>query len=748
MDEISSFDMKSIAMRYELEHKRRGFSLLAELSDTLMNDEDYGSVFVSVSRKLNAVLSMQRTAVLIPNGDGDYKSCVLHGYPPHEERAISSRLITVDDELLDPSNPVLVTGADSPSRLARMREALALPYFISCPVILQNDISAILITGRVIEQPPFLTRLGVFDVETVKTVSSYMAALLAGRRMLEAEERTKIMLNSNPLCCSFWDKDLNIIDCNEQVVRLFGLSERREFIEKFYELSPEYQPDGTPTVQKRIEVISKALETGFNKFEWMHTDLKGEPIPTEVTLVRVSTSNGFIVVGYTRDIRGQKAMLAEIKETEDELRAARDLAEENARAKSEFLANMSHEIRTPMNAILGMTYILADTAMTEKQREYVEKASHSARLLLRIINDILDFSKIDAGQMTVECIGFSLRNLIKHVRDMVIQQIEMKSLSLGIDVADDVPDSLMGDQLRMEQVLLNVISNAVKFTDSGGIDIRVSLKSSDGETAHVIFEVSDTGIGMNGDQIAKLFSPFTQADASTTRKFGGTGLGLAISKNLLKLMGGDIRCDSSPGLGSKFTFTAAFKLPEEAVLSGSERSFAGCPEDESGSRALGIYGGLSSKTGASDLSKLRGMRVLLAEDNDINQLIATELLSRVYVDVTAVDNGLEAIDALERGEFDVVLMDIQMPDMDGLAAASRIRANPKYRDLPIIAMTAHAMAGDREISLESGMNDHVTKPIDPGLLYETLLRWDRRESRRARETEDRIDLEAFSDVNR
>jgi CheY-like chemotaxis protein len=263
-----------------------------------------------------------------------------------------------------------------------------------------------------------------------------------------------------------------------------------------------------------------------------------------------------------------------------------------------------------------------------------------------------------------------------------------------------------------------------------------------------MFEVSDTGIGMNDDQIAKLFSPFTQADASTTRKFGGTGLGLAISKNLLKLMGGDIWCESSPGSGSKFTFAAVFKLPEESIQSDSERSFAGYQGEVSKSWESGVDGKLPAGMGAGNFSRLRGMRVLVAEDNDINQLIATELLSKVDVDVTTVDNGLEVLDALEREEFDLILMDIQMPEMDGLAAASRIRTNPKYKDLPRIAMTAHAMAGDREISLESGMNDHVTKPINPDLLYEVLMKWDRRDSRRVEGTTGKIDLGAFFDVNR
>ncbi|MDR1885767.1 MAG: response regulator [Synergistaceae bacterium] len=714
---ILSLDTKSIAIRHELEQKRRGFALLAELAVTLGRGSDYDSVFVSVSRRLNAALNMQRTVVLLPDGDGMFKPSVMQGYPADEERTIGARRIKLADELCDPARPVLITGEDPEDRLRDLREALALPYLISSPVFLQNDIAAILITGRLAEQPPFLTRLGRLDVETVQTLSSYLAAVLAGQRMVEAEERTRIMLDATPMCCSFWNRDFRVIDCNEEVVRMFGLSHKHEFLDRFFDLCPEFQPDGNRSAAAHERVMAIAFETGYSRFEWQHQNLMGEPIPTEVTLVRVKRWDGYIVLGYTRDLREYKAMLAEVRKTETELRAARDLAERNARAKSEFLANMSHEIRTPMNAILGMTHILSGTELTSKQRDYVDKAAHSANLLLRIINDILDFSKIDAGRMVMESVEFSMRSLTCRVCDMVMGQAESKSLSLESYVAPDVPDSLIGDPLRLEQVLLNIVNNAVKFTSEGGVNVRVSV-APDG--ANLLFEVIDTGIGMSEEQISRLFSPFTQADTSTTRKYGGTGLGLAISKSLVELMGGHIWCESSPGAGSKFFFTANLTLPEEKKPSRAYGDSEASPEPEPSP---------GPSCTSTDLEQLRGMRVLLAEDNDINQMIASELLTRVGVDVTTADNGLEALDALTEASFDVVLMDIQMPEMDGLTATARIRADPAYSGLPIIAMTAHAMEGDREISIGGGMNDHLTKPIDPGLLYAALMKWDPRRAR-------------------
>ena len=548
--------------------------------------------------------------------------------------------------------------------------------------------------------------------------------------MRKAEERTQIMLDATPLCCNFWDENFNNVDCNQEAVRLFDLSSKQEYLDRFFELSPEYQPDGHPSAEMAKEYIEIAFSEGAAKFEWMHQKLNGEPIPAEITLVRVRRGDGYIVAGYTRDLRELKAMLAEMRKTEDELRLARDFAEKSARAKSEFLANMSHEIRTPMNAILGMTHFLRETQLDERQRTFVENADHSANLLLRIINDILDFSKIEAGRLEMEHIDFSLYGLLGNVHDIVATQVAAKSLKLVIEIDPAVPEFLQGDPLRLEQVLINLLNNAIKFTQAGVVAIHVSCVygqcGGPFGSAELLFEVKDTGIGMTAAQVANLFTPFTQADTSTTRKYGGTGLGLAISRSLVGLMGGTIWCESHPGEGSKFSFTGIFPLAKAVPAEGREEA----AEDSATSGTWGrpdSAGG--SPAGPADYSSLRGLRVLLAEDNEINQMIAVELLTAKGIIVDAVGTGKEALEALERNEYDLILMDIQMPEMDGLTATEHLRADPRYRSLPVIAMTAHAMAGDREISIRSGMNDHITKPIDPQALYATLARWDRRGKR-------------------
>ncbi len=526
--------------------------------------------------------------------------------------------------------------------------------------------------------------------------------------MQEANERTQIMLDATPLCANFWDAQYNNIDCNQEAANLFDLSSKQEYLERFGELSPEYQPDGRLSSEKALEKIKLAFETGYQKFEWMHRKLNGEPIPAEITLVRVKWRNGYIVVGYTWDLRELKAMLAEMKETEEELRKARDIAQESTQAKSNFLANMSHEIRTPMNAILGTTYLMLQTETTPAQRDYLKKTEQSAQLLLRIINDILDFSKIEAGKLEIENIQFSLYMVVSDIFDIVAEQANEKKLAIIKDIGTSIPNLLMGDPLRLKQVLLNLINNAIKFTNKGNITISVSERHREPDAVTLLFSVRDTGIGMGQEQLKHLFTPFTQADASTTRKYGGSGLGLAICKSLVDLMGGVIWCESRLDVGTTFYFTAVFKIVEmiEAHTLLNEAEAASAPA-------------LPENAG----DDLKGLRVLLAEDNTINQMIALELMKMKGIIADVAGNGREALALLQKSDYDIILMDIQMPEMDGISATREIRKNPDYNRLPIVAMTAHAMSGDREISLTAGMNDHITKPIVPEVLYATLRKW-------------------------
>ena len=390
--------------------------------------------------------------------------------------------------------------------------------------------------------------------------------------------------------------------------------------------------------------------------------------------------------------RQQKKMITVLDASERKIKEA-------ARIQEQFMANMSHEIRTPMNAILGFTNLLYKTDLDENQQQYVQNIQSSGENLLSIVNDILDLSKIEAGMMRIESVPFSLRGLMHSVETMFNEKVRQKQLSLRVEIDKSIPDMLCGDAVRLTQILVNLLGNAIKFTVKGGIEINIKSLKQDANNLRLLFNVRDTGIGIAAEKQKAIFERFQQAEAETTRRYGGTGLGLAIVNQLINLQKGQISVKSNVGRGTEFIFELPFEISKE-IVDDSMIQYRQTHPDHQFYKA----------------------RILVAEDNLLNQQLMIHLLTSWRMEFEIVNNGLEALKALQNEDFDMVLMDIQMPDLDGYTTTQKIRSDLKSA-IPIIAMTAHAMAGEKEKCLSYGMNDYISKPVKESELYKLVIKY-------------------------
>jgi two-component system, sensor histidine kinase and response regulator len=521
----------------------------------------------------------------------------------------------------------------------------------------------------------------------------------AAREKARQQELLRALIDSIPDIISYRDPQGVFLGCNEAFAALRGPGATDVVGRTSEELFSPYRAN---VIRTRDEEVLQSLHRAVVEENVTYPDGTEALLETVRSPLRDQHGKLLGILAVGRNITKRKII-------EDEMRRAKDIAEEATRAKSDFLANMSHEIRTPMNAIIGMSHLALKTDLTPRQRDYLTKVESSSQHLLGIINDILDFSKVEAGKLDIERAEFDLDKVIGHVADLVAHKAAAKGLEFVLDIAPQVPRRLLGDSLRVGQILINYANNAVKYTDRGRIVVKVRVDERSRDEALLHFSVADTGIGLTPEQQQLLFQSFQQADSSITRKYGGTGLGLAISKNLAQLMGGEVGVESRFGEGSTFWFTIRAGIVHHTGHT--------------------VPAGLTSLGEPLDMplpAGPEGTRVLLVEDNEINQLVAQEILRDAGYLVEVAGNGQIAVDMVREREWDLVLMDMQMPVMDGLEATACIRKLADRANLPIIAMTANAMQRDRERCLAAGMNDFVTKPVDPEELYKVLMKWARR----------------------
>jgi PAS domain S-box-containing protein len=530
----------------------------------------------------------------------------------------------------------------------------------------------------------------------VATLLAVMVAVLVSRRMLKQTRQIEIerqkyqtLFETNSDAVVILDEN-GFTDCNPSTVSMFGMDSVETFLRTpIPQLGMPVQAGGVSAFDHAMKHIEQARRQGHAEMEWLARREDGSSFSAEIALHAMELEGRQVIQAIMRDVSERRA-------TEAAQEAARQAALQMARAKSEFVANVSHEIRTPMHGILGVSELLLKTGLDAHQREYVSTLKSSAESLLTIINDILDFSKIEAGKLTLEQVAFSPARLLEGVAALFRARALEKHINLSLILSAEIPDALLGDPTRIRQILLNLVDNAIKFTDRGQVALRAGFEPADGSFT-CRFSVEDSGIGISEEAQSRLFQAFTQADSSTTRRFGGTGLGLAVSHQLAELMGGELSVRSEEGQGSCFTLVL--------TLPGTSLPVVDLP--------------------APSAASLSG-RILVVEDHPVNQKVLSHQLQGMGLDFSLAATGIEAIEQFKSNRFDLVLMDWQMPEMDGLEATRRIRrleAERQARATPIIALTANANTGFREHCLAAGANDYLSKPYNESALLAVLTHW-------------------------
>ena len=528
----------------------------------------------------------------------------------------------------------------------------------------------------------------------------------------KVSERIRNLLDKTPLCARLWDKENNLIDCNEMTIEFFGFKNKEECFKRYTELYPEYQPDGQLSTEKAKIIIDKAFKEGRCAVEWTYRMLDGTLMPAEVILVRVEYEDSYAVLGYTRDLREQKALIDEIHRAE--------IAEESNKAKSRFLANMSHEMRTPLNVVLGLTELMMEEEKPGPDwKQNLNKIHSSGSTLLRLINDVLDISKIEAGKMELTPVNYEVPGLLNDIITFSKMRTEGKPIIFQLDIDEDLPYNLNGDDLRVKQIINNLLSNAFKYTKEGTVSLGLTAERISEKIIWLYIIVSDTGIGITEENMGSLFTDYYQVEGDFNRKTDGTGLGLSITKRLVEKMGGEISVESEFNKGSVFRARIQQGIVDDTPLGGMVADNLGkfiYAENSSNMR---------KKLVRPDLSYAK---VLVVDDMQPNLDLAAGLLGRYKMQVDCVLSGEEAVELMKKEDnfYYAIFMDHMMPPgMDGIETAKAIRnlGTDYARNIPIIALTANAIAGTEEIFYSSGFQSYIAKPINIMMLDSVIRKW-------------------------
>jgi signal transduction histidine kinase/CheY-like chemotaxis protein/HPt (histidine-containing phosphotransfer) domain-containing protein len=602
----------------------------------------------------------------------------------------------------------IITVANLGAEIIMTRQVSGASLYTALLILAAGAISAYIASGSVVK--PY---------EKIAEQNRHLEELT--NKIREVHRRTKLMMDATPMCSMLWDRNGNIFDCNEESVKKFGLKSRQDFLERFFEFSPQFQPNGQLSSAEARMWISKTFEEGRCCFEWVHQLLDGTLFPCEMTLVRVSYDDGYIVAAYARDLQEHKKMMAETLRLQRELEAALEEAQEANRAKSDFLASMSHEMRTPMNAIICLSELmLSDDLVMGEVRENLDKIYNAGVTLLSIINDILDISKIESGKFEIIPVEYDLPSFINDTVTLNIMRIGEKPIQFKLNIDESLPSLLYGDDLRIKEICNNLLSNAFKYTNDGFVEWQVTFEQEEnGEYGWLTCRVTDSGIGIKPENIPKLFTDYSQMDTRSNRRIEGTGLGLALTKRLTEIMGGSVTVESEYNKGSIFTARIRQKIVTNVPIG---------EEVANNLRAFRYFEGKRARNTKLQRVRLPYAKVLVVDDVPTNLDVARGMLKPYGMQVDCASGGQQAINIIrkETERYNAVFMDHMMPDMDGIEATRIIReeiGTDYARSVPIIALTANAIVGNEEMFLKKGFQAFLSKPIDIMLLDSVVRQW-------------------------